>query len=125
MHDCTHRRPCLGQQGAQALLMSGTHERVAPHEKTNFASGAVVSRLTSEPLSGRIVPPDGSPLTTRHSTRLSATANQDPASSAPLGKLRPPKGDLRIWCEAMFRLQWKNVALRLLLKSNEEADDLR
>lgn len=47
--------------------MSGIHERAAPHEKTNFTSAAVVSRLTSEPPSGHIVPTDGSPPTARHS----------------------------------------------------------
>lgn len=29
-HNRTHRKPCLGQRGAQAVIMSGTDERVAP-----------------------------------------------------------------------------------------------
>lgn len=91
IRNCTHRQPCLGQRGAQALIMSGIHERVAPHEKTNFASGAVVSRLTSEPLSGHIVPrwiPSDSP-----SLNSTVSISQSESSTGNLlGKLRPLKG---------------------------------
>ncbi|KAF3700971.1 hypothetical protein EXN66_Car016659 [Channa argus] len=68
--------------------MTGTHERVAPHEKTNFTSGAVVSRLTSEPLSGHIVPR----WITTDSPSLSSTVSisqSEPSVSNPLGKLHP------------------------------------
>ncbi|CAB1456794.1 unnamed protein product [Pleuronectes platessa] len=70
--------------------MSGTHERVAPREKTNFASGAVVSRLTSEPLSGRFVPrriPSDS-----LSLNSAVSINQSgPSASDLLGKPHPTK----------------------------------
>lgn len=83
-----HRQPCLGQWGAQDLVMTGTHERVAPHEKTNFSCGTVVSRMTFEPLSGHIVPrriPSDSP-----SLNSTVPINQsEPSASKPLGKLHP------------------------------------
>lgn len=87
-HNCIQRQPCLGQWGARALIMTGTHERVAPHEKTNFSSGTVVSRTTYEPLSGHIVPrwiPSDSP-----SLNSTVSINQsEPSASNPLGKLHP------------------------------------
>ena len=93
-HSSTHRQPCLGRWGARALIMSGTHERVAPHWKTNF------TRLTTEPLSGHIVPrwiPSDS-LSLNPAVPISQSG---PGAGKPLGKRRPPRG--------LRNLVWRHV----------------
>lgn len=121
-HNCTHRLPCLGQRGAQALIMSGTHERVAPHEKTNFTGGAVVRRLTSEPLSGHIVPrwmPSDS-----LSLNSTVSVNQSgPSAGSPPGKTPPTEGTFGVkpclYGSGKMFWAYYRIAIRLMTLCNK------